>query len=444
VGDVLRFVKHRDLGNPYYTHWLSFLQRVDGEHSEAEIRTWQQLQAKRVLGVVYDRAPAYRRLYDEAGIQPGDFHELADLGRFPFLTKDMLRGDLDGFSVPGPEREIVYTGGSTGQPVAVYRDARSFARQLASRAHLYRRVGWREGVRQLTLRGLRVNAPDGMEWVDDLGELLCSTYHLVPERMAAYHKAAIDLDLRWLRCYPSSGTIFARYLEREGRRLPLDGVLCASERLYDWQKELMARVFGCRVFSHYGSYEMAPLAGYCESCDTYHVLPWTGVIELVDTDGQPITTPGEVGEIVATSFLATATPIIRYRTGDLARYGGEACESCGRPHRILESIEGRLQEFVVSEDGRRVSATALNDHGDLYRRLLRFQYYQEAPGVVTFRYVPDGTFVAADHLPELEERLQAKLGDIRLRTEQVDVLPTTRRGKVGRTVVQELGLSWFD
>ena len=68
------------------------------------------------------------------------------------------------------------------------------------------------------------------------------------------------------------GFIFAQFLRETDRRFPpIKGVLCASEKLHDFQKRTLSNTFGARVFSHYGHYEMAVLAGYCEHEDTYHV-----------------------------------------------------------------------------------------------------------------------------------------------------------------------------
>src|SRR6185295_20155978 len=102
-------------------------------------------------------------------------------------------------------------------------------------------------------------------------------------------QAACAYKPRWLRCYPSSGHLFAQFLEETGRPFPpLEGILCASENLYESQKALMSRVFGTRVFSHYGHYELAVLAGFCEHRDTYHVLPQYGYAELRAPDGSAV------------------------------------------------------------------------------------------------------------------------------------------------------------
>ena len=210
-----------------------------------------------------------------------------------------------------------------------------------------------EGDRQIVFRGLPIDTPDHMIFESRFNELRCSSYHLLPEQMEDYRQAAFDYQPEWIRCYPSCGYIFARWLKETGQSFPrIKGILCASENLYDFQKKLMFEVFGARVFSHYGHYELAALAGYCEYTDHYHVLPQYGYAELLDKDDQPVISPGQMGEIVATSFIMNATPIIRYRTRDFAVLKGWSCPSCGRPYQIWDRIEGRLQEFIVTGTNR--------------------------------------------------------------------------------------------
>ncbi len=39
----------------------------------------------------YDNVPHYKRSFDDAGVHPDDLRELADLSRFPFVTKATYR-----------------------------------------------------------------------------------------------------------------------------------------------------------------------------------------------------------------------------------------------------------------------------------------------------------------------------------------------------------------
>jgi phenylacetate-CoA ligase len=428
---------HKDLRNPHYVAWRKFLGECEDWDRE-KIEAYQLGEVRSILNHAYLKTPGYRELLDIAGVSGGEVESLDDLSRIPFTSKDVFQDRLDEFSADVPGREYVTTGGSTGIPMGLYRDQASFARELASKAHQYNRIGWKEGDRQIVFRGLPVDSPDGMEFVEELQELRCSTYEFVPDVMEGYRRRAVEYQPEWMRCYPSAGYMFATFLEENCGEFPkLKGILCASEMLFEWQKEKLETVFGCRVFSHYGHYEMAALAGFCEYNDLYHVLPQYGFVELIDDRGHRINTPGEKGEIVATSFIMRATPFIRYQTGDEAIYYGEGCPDCGRPYQLWERIEGRRQEMIVGRDGRMVSMTMLNMHDDIYDGLRQYQFHQSERGVVTLRYVPRGG-VGGPELERVRAGLIRKLGDnFVLEFEEVERIEPTKRGK-HRSLVQEL------
>ena len=434
---------HKDLQNPDYVRWLKFLESCE-DWSVERIRIYENTELRRILDFAYSNTEGYRRLFDEAGVKPSDLKSSEDIYKFPFLTKEMIRDHLDDFSAEFPDRFYVTTGGSTGIPTGMYRDPVSFAKELASKAHQYHRIGWREGDRQIVFRGLQIENADAMEFFPEFNELRCSTYQFGTEKMELYRQKAFEYQPEWVRCYPSSGFVFARYLKDSGKPFPeIKGMLCSSEQLYDFQKQLFTEVFGAdaRVFSHYGHYEMAAIAGFCEYTDDFHVLPQYGFVELLDKNNRQVTQPGEVGEITATSFIMLATPFIRYKTEDLAVFKGFGCEKCGRPYQIWERIEGRLQELIITRTGRLLSTSMLNMHDQTYDFLKQFQFHQKETGRLIFRFIPKAE-CSDEIIGEVKSSLQNKLGDdIELILESVENIPLTKRGK-HRLLIQELDLKF--
>ncbi len=441
---TMQAVTHSDLLNPHYAAWRDFLRLSEGWTAE-QIRDYQVAQLRRILQLAYDKTASYRQIFDDAGVSPSSFQSLDDLARIPFTTKEDIRDNLSGFTVKTEGCDYVTTGGSTGIPFGFYRNKEAFGKELASKAHQYARRGWKEGDRQIVFRGIPLDTESRTKFYPDFNELRCSSYHLTPERMEAFREQAWEYRPDWVRCYPSTGHLIAQFLNDSGQRFPpLKGILCASENLYDFQKELMGSIFGCQIFSHYGHYELAVLAGFCETSDTYHVLPQYGYAELVDERGNIVTTPGETGEIVGTSFLMEATPFIRYRTRDFAVLKSWGCAHCGRPYQVWERISGRLQEFIVTGTGRLISMTAINMHDDIFDHIRQFQFFQEDRGKVAFRFIPKATCNAAV-VEDMRNRLLVKLGgDTELAMTAVDEIPPTHRGK-HRFLIQNLtGVSAHD
>jgi phenylacetate-CoA ligase len=73
-------------------------------------------------------------------------------------------------------------------------------------------------------------------------------------------------------------------------------------------------------------------------------LPDDKIIELVDPQTGRQLQPGEVGEIVATTFNKTY-PLIRFGTGDLSSLTDEPCP-CGRTSPRLIRILGRTDQLT--------------------------------------------------------------------------------------------------
>jgi phenylacetate-CoA ligase len=442
LSSVFGTVQHKDLLNADYRSWIAFLRSSENWGEEA-IAEFQFHEMKRIIGLAL-QTPGYRKMLDAAGMSLDSIRDVHDFRRIPIVTKEILRDAIEDFTLPVRERDYVTTGGSTGMPFGFFRDRVSFAKELASKAYQYYRVGWREGDRQIVFRGLPIETEDHTEYVPEFNELRCSSYYLVPEWLEVYRLRALEFQPAWIKGYPSSIEVFANFLKETARPFPrVRGILCASENLYDHQRILFQQVFNAPVFSHYGHYEMAVLAGFCEHESTYHVLPQYGFAELIDEKGNPVSEPGKRGEIVGTSFISNVTLFLRYRTQDFAVLKGWGCSSCGRPYQIWERIDGRLQEFIVTASGRLISMTAINMHDDVFDHVWQFQFYQKQIGEVVFRYIPKPTCTATI-VEDMKKRLLLKLGtDVQLAMQAVDRIPLTKRGK-HRFLIQELDVRYGD
>ncbi len=402
--------------------------------SEEELRAWQ---LERTRAVVRHAAtvPYYREAFGEAGVTPEDLRDLSDLARFPLLEKTALRDRRDDLvSAATPLTESVYstTGGSTGIPVGFYHDVDHSARTWAFMSDLWGRVGYEEGDRSVVLRGRVIG--DGKLWTLDpfRSELVMSSYHLTEEHIPSYLSRILAYGPRYVQAYPSAAALLAKHMRAHDDPAPpgVAAVLCGSENLYSWQRDLIEGAFGCRVFSWYGQSEGICLAGECEHSSSLHIYPQYGLTELVDDSGMTIETPGKVGEIVATGFHARAMPLLRYRTMDNAVLAAGTCEGCRRPYRRFERIEGRLQEFIVSAHGRLISMTAINMHSPVFDRVRQFRFVQDTPGHVTLRIVPAPGFDLGRDRAQIVSEVTAKLGDdLALGLELVEEIPRSGSGK---------------
>ena len=65
--------------------------------------------------------PYYRDLFKEIGLTAASIQSLADLQRIPFLTKAIIRGNLEGFKSEKAQHLARFnTGGSSGEPLIFF------------------------------------------------------------------------------------------------------------------------------------------------------------------------------------------------------------------------------------------------------------------------------------------------------------------------------------
>ncbi|MCB1152588.1 hypothetical protein KDL45_02975, partial [bacterium] len=137
---------------------------------------------------------------------------------------------------------------------------------------------------------------------------------------------------------------------------------------------------------------------------------------------------GGEAEIVSTTFVNDATPLIRYRTEDRVILDDIECP-CGRTHRTVAGVAGRNQDTLVGRNGEKISVAAINTHTDVYDGVLGFQYFQEKPGEAVVRIIPRGEISDDQKRRIVDEATFRTDHTVHFTIEQVDELQKTPRGK---------------
>src|SRR4030095_2356088 len=104
------------------------------------------------------------------------------------------------------------------------------------------------------------------------------------------------------------------------------------------------QAWAIRFFDRYGAPEYAPIAAEC-AFGNKHLFEDRAIIEVVDENGR-VLPPGERGDRILLTLLERRTqPLIRYEISDMVRELPGTC-ACGRPFRLIESIEGRREDIL--------------------------------------------------------------------------------------------------
>jgi phenylacetate-CoA ligase len=189
-------------------------------------------------------------------------------------------------------------------------------------------------------------------------------------------------------------------------------------------RAVMERAYGCQVFEEYSTVENVMFASDCER-GRLHISPDMGLVEILRADGSACA-PGESGEVVATGLRRDYQPLIRYRLGDLASWDDEPCP-CGRQMPVIKEVIGRLEDALVSPDGRRM----VRFHGIFTDQphVREGQLIQESLRRVRVKVVPVNGF-GPDDQRDIIRRVQQRLGnEVEVSVEPVEEIPRTVAGK---------------
>jgi phenylacetate-CoA ligase len=379
-------------------------------------------------------SPAHReRLVPVLGEGPLDPAALrAAWGRIPVLTaaEVMAQGTRLCTADPATLDECA-TGGSSGRPVRFLLDRGRSPVEVAFVHEAWARAGFRPGDARAVFRGVEVRGAGHMQDEPALGELRCSVFHLSDAVMAGYLAEIRRRGIAFLHGYPSALSIFAAYVLRaHGPLAQIRGVLPTSERIPAPFRATLSRAFpGAVLAPFYGLSEKVAFATEVPGEPDHYVFdPLYGHAEIVDEAGTPLTRPGERGRLVATGLLFTGMPLIRYETGDEAEVVAAPTRENGARLTVRAIVPRHGHDYLVGRSGILVPLSAMLQVDEEIFGVGEFQFVQEEPGRVILRIVPRGGAVP-DFTGYLLRANRKAAGELDLRLEIVDGLPTTMRGK---------------
>ncbi|MFV0281567.1 MAG: phenylacetate--CoA ligase PaaK [Rhodoblastus sp.] len=319
--------------------------------SRDELQALQLERLKWSLNRAYENVPHYRAKFDAAGVAPGDLNSLADLAKFPFISKADLRETYPYGLFASPMRDIVRvhaSSGTTGKPTVVGYTKKDIENWSDLMARSLRAAG--VGPDDILLNSYGYGLFTGGLGAHYGGERLGAT--VIPMSGGQTERQVqIIQDFRptVLLCTPSYALTIADELTRQGGTANKTSLRIGVFGAEPWTNEMRREIetkLGIDAVDLYGLSEVMGPGVACECVETKdgphiwedHFLP-----EVIDPQtGMPVA-DGEQGELVFTSLTKEALPIIRYRTRDLTRL----LPGTARAMRRMDKITGRTDDMLI-------------------------------------------------------------------------------------------------
>jgi phenylacetate-CoA ligase len=399
-----------------------------------QIEVLQLERMRALLAHAAAHVPYYRELFRKSGFDPREIRALADLARLPFLTKPLIRANVDALKSERAQGLARFnTGGSSGEPLVFYIGAERVGHDVAAKWRATRWWGVDIGDPEVVVWGspIELGAQDRLRALRDrlMRTELLPAFEMSEPKLDRFVERIRVRRPRMLFGYPSAIALIARHAQRRGVRMDDLGVAVAfvtAERLYDDQREAIARTFGCRVANGYGGRDAGFVAHECPE-GGMHLTAEDVIVETVDPAGS-VLAPGQAGEIVVTHLATKDFPFIRYRTGDVGVLDDRVCP-CGRGLPLLREVHGRTTDFVVAADGTVMHGLALIYSVREEPGIERFKIVQESLARTRVLVVPSPAFD-----PAAVERIRAAFkrrlgGEVDVSVEIVADIPPEQSGK---------------
>ncbi len=362
-----------------------------------------------------------------SGLQP-------NISCFSYIDKNTVIANPEKF-INNSYRGLIIKGntsGTTGTPLKILQSKESVEKERAFANRQREWAGYKKGDKRAWIRGEMIVPIDQVKppyWRYSYFEnmIMLSSYHLSLDAMPTYIDAMVKFGVDIIQANTSSIVNLARYLESKDDYYPgkLKSIITSSETLFPEDRQVIEERFNSKVFDWYGLFERVAAIGTCEF-GRYHVLTDYSYIEFLDSGNG-------LHEIVGTNFNNLYYPLIRYRTGDFVVLSEEASCPCGRIYPLIKSIEGRIGDYIVGENGRKIHI--LSSIPKDVKGIIMCQFLQNKLNHIEILVVPDKEKFDNSQILKLIKNTKFWVGEsMNVEVKCVDLLQRGQNGKIRQAI----------
>ncbi|MBC7253943.1 MAG: phenylacetate--CoA ligase [Actinobacteria bacterium] len=316
----------------------------------------EELQLQRLRETVdrlYEKVPFYRKKLDEVGFKPGDIHDLSDLQKLPFTTKDDLRDHYPFGLFAVPMRDIVRihaSSGTTGKPTVVgytANDIRVWA-DLVART-IVAAGGTPDDIVHVAYGYGLFTGGLGLHYGAEM--LGATALPMSGGNTKRQIRLMVDFGSTILCCTPSYALNIAEVMREMGvsrEMIKLKAGILGAEPWTDEMRVQIEEELGISAHDIYGLSEVVGpgVSIECGEKNGLHVFEDCFIPEIIDPDTGETLPPGQRGELVFTNINKEGLALLRYRTRDISALDVSPCP-CGRTHVRMKRITGRTDDMLI-------------------------------------------------------------------------------------------------
>jgi phenylacetate-CoA ligase len=338
---------HRSNYGTFYHQFSDYLKKSATSSSD-EVISKQRHHLVDFLKFASQHTLYYKTLFQENGFDPYREDALSKLEDIPLLTKEIIRKNFDSIittkTLPYPVKWR-HTSGTTGAGLRFPETMNTLQEYHAIRDLQF---AWATNIhdrkpRVAVLAGHPVTKPSRTKppfWVVEAysSKLILSSVNISENTIKYYIRALEKFKPDILNGYPSAINLLADAVLEKGLHVEIPSIVTSSESLLDYQKAKFEKAFHAKVFDFYGNTEKC---GYILTCPhgRKHLLLQSGFHEF------------KGDQLISTNLSNYAFPFIRYQTSDLIKKSSDGSCPCGFPGILVETILGRMEDYIVTKEG---------------------------------------------------------------------------------------------
>ena len=333
-----------------------------------------------------------------------------------------------------------HSSGSTGEPLKYYIDKLSYSSGWAQTFRCWGWAGYKLGDPYV-----KISLNPRTKLRKKIQDLLFNCTYIyssgINERNILRYLSKMK-NASIIRSYASSAFMLAKMIEDIGiddNQIPRPkAVATTGETLFKHWRRKIEEIFACEILDGYGG-ESTPVAFECPEHEGYHICAESVIVEILKNEEPAL--PGEMGEVVITNLDNWVMPFIRYKLNDVATLAEDLC-SCGRGLTMLESIQGRDTDIVITPNGSFLVVHFFTILFEYIEGVDQFQVIQNKIDKLSIKIVKNKKFTNSD-LEYIISEIKKHAGEeMDVDIEFVSSIPPTRSGK-RRFVISKVPIDYL-